>query len=87
MQEETLTQKGIRLAKEGKMYDARKVFQSVIDEIPDDASAWFNYGTTYLHEAKYLKALPYYQKAIEVGSGLFRTVPLRRDVPYRTWAT
>jgi hypothetical protein len=31
MQEETLTQQGIRLAKEGKMGKARAVFQLVID--------------------------------------------------------
>lgn len=64
MEQESLTQRGIRLAKEGKMHEARQVFLQVIDEDPDNASAWCNYGTTFLHEERYAEALPYYKRAI-----------------------
>ncbi|NLV28472.1 MAG: tetratricopeptide repeat protein [Methanomicrobiales archaeon] len=66
MKEETLTERGIQLAKKGKMDEARKVFQLVIDETPDDAAAWCNYATTYFHEEKHAKALPYFKKAIDL---------------------
>ncbi|KAF5092044.1 Tetratricopeptide repeat protein [anaerobic digester metagenome] len=66
MQEETVTQRGIRLAKEGKMDEAREVFRNAIDEMPFDAALWCNYATTYLHEEKYAEALPYFEKAIEL---------------------
>ena len=59
MQEETVTQRGIRLAKEGKMGEARIAFQSVLDDTPDDASARVaTMGHAYLHEEAYAKALP-----------------------------
>lgn len=58
MQNETFTERGIRLAKEGKMDEAREVFRYAIDEIPFDAAVWCNYRATYLHEDKYAEALP-----------------------------
>ena len=54
MEQETQTQRGIRLAREGKMEEARAVFRDVIDELPDDASVWCTYGATYLHEEDYV---------------------------------
>jgi len=64
-QEETVTQQGIRLARERKMEEARAVFRDTIDDLPSDAALWCNYRATYLHEENYLAALPYFQKAIE----------------------
>ena len=58
MQEETVTGRGIRLAKEGKMDEAREVFRHTIDEMPFDAAVWCNYATTFLPEEKYAEALP-----------------------------
>ena len=40
MEKETQTLGGIRLAREGKMEEARAVFRDVIDDVPDDASVW-----------------------------------------------
>ncbi|HOW05831.1 tetratricopeptide repeat protein [Methanospirillum hungatei] len=66
MEQETQIQRGIRLAREGKMEEARAVFRDVIDDVPDDASVWCNYATTYLNEEDYVAALPYFEKAIEL---------------------
>jgi tetratricopeptide (TPR) repeat protein len=66
MEPETRTQQAIRLAREGKMDEARAVFREIIETMPDNASVWCNYATTYLHEEDYAGALPYFEKAIEL---------------------
>ena len=66
MEQETETQRGIQLAKEGKMEEARAIFKDILNDMPDDAVLWCNYGTTYLHEENYMAALPYFEQATEL---------------------
>ncbi|MDX8551207.1 hypothetical protein KHC33_12660 [Methanospirillum sp. J.3.6.1-F.2.7.3] len=40
IQEETVTERGIQLAKDGKRDEAREIFRKAIDEIPFDAALW-----------------------------------------------
>lgn len=70
IQEETVTERGIQLAKDGKRDEAREIFRKAIDEIPFDAALWCKYATIFLNEEKYGEAFPEFFESDRSLSGL-----------------
>jgi tetratricopeptide (TPR) repeat protein len=58
--------KGISLAQNGEIEQARLCFQGAIDCDPDSAPAWNNLGNTYYHNEEWEEALPLFLRSIEL---------------------
>jgi tetratricopeptide (TPR) repeat protein len=76
MNKHELISEGVKLARAGNYGEARIKFETAIDCDPDFAYSWHNLANVYYHEDRWIEALPYFQRAIELDPTL--------DEPYLT---
>ena len=62
----TLNCYGLFLAKEGKLDEAKKVFDEALHLLPKEAISYINLGNLFDQQRKYLEAEKMYRKAIEL---------------------
>lgn len=62
-----LNQEGVRLAREGKLTEAERLFKKAIKQDPKDGAARNNMGFVYEKNKKYEKAIAEYEKAVELS--------------------
>lgn len=62
-----LNQEGVRLAREGKLSEAEKLFKKALKQNSKDGAAHNNMGFIYEKNKKYEKAIAEYEKAVKLS--------------------
>lgn len=62
-----LNQEGVRLAKDGKLDEAGRIFKKVLKQNPKDGAAHNNMGFIYEKSKKHEKAIAEYEKAVKLS--------------------